>query len=76
MEERNFLVRTARVATRWCGKHVSAAVNQQATIGEAVFSLGVFQRLYNEDLRQLRGRTESPELAVGRIIETKLQERN
>jgi hypothetical protein len=30
-----------------------------------VFSVGAFPRLYNEDLKQLRGElTESPEMAV------------
>jgi predicted transcriptional regulator len=43
-------VRDARVATRRSGKHISAAVNQQATISEAVFSVGAAPRLYNEDL--------------------------
>jgi hypothetical protein len=40
-------------ATEWCGKHISAAVNQRVTIEEAVFSVGVALRLYNEDLTQL-----------------------
>jgi hypothetical protein len=49
-------------------------VNQDATIEEAVFSVGAAPRLYNEDLRQ-------PERikrvsGVGRIIEKKLRERN
>jgi hypothetical protein len=48
-----------------CGKHVSAAVNQHATIEEAFFSVRAAPRLYNDDLPQqeleLR---ESPELAV------------
>jgi hypothetical protein len=45
-------------------------VNQQITIEDAVFSVEVALRLYNEDLRQLRDRIEeSPELAVGRIME-------
>jgi hypothetical protein len=34
-------------------KHISAAVNQHATIEEAVFSVGAAPSLYNEDLRQL-----------------------
>jgi hypothetical protein len=41
------------IATRRCGKHISAAVDQQATIEEAVFSMGSTSRLYNEDIRQL-----------------------
>jgi hypothetical protein len=35
------------------GKHTSAAVNEHATIEEAVFSVWPAPRLYNEDLRQL-----------------------
>jgi hypothetical protein len=47
-------------------------VNQRATIEEAVFSVGAVPRLYNEDLRQLELELrESPELAVGRIMERK-----
>jgi hypothetical protein len=47
-------------------------VNQHATTDEAVFSVGAAPRLYNEDLRQLELELrESPELAVGRIIEKK-----
>jgi hypothetical protein len=41
------VVLAALVATQRCGKHISAAVNQHATIEEAVFSV-----------RQLRDRTE------------------
>jgi hypothetical protein len=37
-----------------CCKHISAAVNQQATTEEAVFSVGAVPRLYNEDLTQLQ----------------------
>jgi hypothetical protein len=40
------------------GKHISAAVNHHATIEEVVFSMGAAPGLYNEDLRQLRNRTE------------------
>jgi hypothetical protein len=36
-----------------CGKHISAAVNQQATIEKAVFSVKAASRLYNENLTQL-----------------------
>jgi hypothetical protein len=36
-----------------CGKYISAAVNQRATIEEAVFSLGAAPRLYKDDLTQL-----------------------
>jgi hypothetical protein len=38
---------------QWYGKHISAAVNQHATIQEAVFSVGAAPRLYNKDLTQL-----------------------
>jgi hypothetical protein len=34
------------------GKHTSEAVNQHATIEEAVFSVATAPRLYNEDLTQ------------------------
>jgi hypothetical protein len=52
-------------------------VNQRATIEEAVFSVEAAPKLYNKDLRHLELELrESPELAVGRIIEKKWQERN
>jgi hypothetical protein len=71
-----FVVRVALVATQRCGKHISAAANQHATIEEAVFSAVAAPRLYNEDLRQLELELkESPALAVGRIIEKKWQDR-
>jgi hypothetical protein len=44
---------TASVVTQQCGKHISATVNQQATITEEVFSVGTALKLYNEDLMQL-----------------------
>jgi hypothetical protein len=47
------VVRDARVTTQWCGKHIAAAVNQHATVEEAVFYVGTAPRLYNEDLMQL-----------------------
>jgi hypothetical protein len=47
------MVSAALVATQRCGKHISAAVNEHATIAEAVLSIGVTPKLYNEDLRQL-----------------------
>jgi hypothetical protein len=47
------VVRAALVATQRCGKHISAAVNQLATIEEEMFSMEAAPRLYNEDLRQL-----------------------
>jgi hypothetical protein len=46
-------------------QHISAAVNQHATIEEAVFSVGVNPSLYNEDLTQLESElNRAPELAV------------
>jgi hypothetical protein len=52
--KRRFLwARAASVATQRCGKHISAAVNQHATIEKAVFSVGAAPRLYNEDFTQL-----------------------
>jgi hypothetical protein len=47
------LVRAVVVETQRCGKHISAAMNQYATIKEAVFSVGASPRLYNEELTQL-----------------------
>jgi hypothetical protein len=41
---------TARVAKQRRGKHISAAVNQNSKIEEAVFSVGAAPRLYNEEL--------------------------
>jgi hypothetical protein len=71
------VVSAAIIATQRCREHISAAVNQHTTIEEAVFSVGVAPRLYNQHLRQLLSElTESPGLAVGRIIENKWQERN
>jgi hypothetical protein len=49
------MVHDARVATQWCGKHSSTAVNQHAIIEEAVFSVEAAPRLYNEDFMQLVG---------------------
>jgi hypothetical protein len=43
------VVSAALVAMQRCGKHISAAVNQQATTEEAVFSVMADPRLYNED---------------------------
>jgi phage terminase Nu1 subunit (DNA packaging protein) len=71
------VVGAALAATQRYDKHTCAAVNQQGTIEEAVFSLGVAPRIYNEDRRQLNLELRlSPELALGRIIEKKWQERN
>jgi hypothetical protein len=47
------VVHVARFATQRCGKQISAAVNQHATIEDAVFSVGTAPRLYNEDLMKL-----------------------
>jgi hypothetical protein len=47
------VVDAACVAMQWCGKHISAAVNQHATIQEAVFFVGATARLHNADLTQL-----------------------
>jgi hypothetical protein len=47
------VVRAARLAKQRFGRHIFAAVNQHATIEEAVFSVGAAPRLYNEDLTQL-----------------------
>jgi hypothetical protein len=34
------MVHTMCIATQLCGKHISAAVNQNATVEEAVFTVG------------------------------------
>jgi hypothetical protein len=47
------VVSATPVAMQRCGKHISAAMNQHATIEEAEFSAGAGRRLYDEDLRQL-----------------------
>jgi hypothetical protein len=71
------VVSAALVATQLCGKHIFAAVNQHATVEEAVCSVGAAPRLYNEDRTQLELELrESPELPIGRIIEKKRQESN
>jgi hypothetical protein len=55
------------VATQLRSKHISAAVNQHATIEEAVFSVG-----RSEKLTQLELETNLfPELAFGRIMARK-----
>jgi hypothetical protein len=46
------VVSASLVATQRCGKHMSATVNQHATIEEAVFFVGPL-RGYIRDLRQL-----------------------
>jgi hypothetical protein len=45
------LVRAASVAMQLWGKHISAAVNQHATLEEVVFSVWADPRLYKEDSR-------------------------
>jgi hypothetical protein len=47
----------SHVTVQWCGKHISAAVNQH-TMEEVMFSVVAALRLCNEDLRQLRDRIE------------------
>jgi hypothetical protein len=42
-----------RSLLRNCAVSISVAVNQHATTEEAVFSVGVAPRLYNEDLTEL-----------------------
>jgi hypothetical protein len=39
-KRRSLWVRAALLAKQLCGEHISAAVNQHATIEEAVFSVG------------------------------------
>jgi hypothetical protein len=46
------------VATQLRSKHFSAAVNQHATVEEAVFYVGAAPSLYNEDLTQLEFRSQ------------------
>jgi hypothetical protein len=71
------VVSVALVATQRCCKHIFAAVYQHATIQGAVFSVGPPRGYNNEDLKQLELElSQVPELAVGRIIENKWQERN
>jgi hypothetical protein len=62
-KRRSLWVRAALLATQLCGKHISAAVNQHATIEEAVFPVGVAPRLCDEDLTQLERELSS---GVGR----------
>jgi hypothetical protein len=58
---------------RNCSKHISAIRNNR---GRGVFCESTL-RLYNEDLKQLELELNRiPELAVGRIIDKKWQERN
>jgi hypothetical protein len=57
------VVKAEHIASQRCGKHISAALNQNATIKEAVFSVGAAPKLYNEDLTQLTELRESPQLA-------------
>jgi hypothetical protein len=62
------VVRAAVVAAQWCGEHISAAVNQHATITEVVISEGAAPRQYNETLRQLRELRESGDDNRRRLI--------
>jgi hypothetical protein len=72
-KRRSLWVRAALFATQLCGKHISAAANQHATIGEAVFSVGPPRSyMYNEDHTQLELElSRVPELADGRIMARK-----
>jgi hypothetical protein len=56
------VVRSAHVATHLLGRHISAAVNQYATIEEVVFSVCTAPRLYKEDFTYL-------ELELSRVLE-------
>jgi hypothetical protein len=56
------VVSVTLVVKQRCGKHISAAVSQNATMEDAVFSVGAATMLYNEDLRQL-------ELKLSRVPE-------
>jgi hypothetical protein len=47
------LIRAARFASQRRGKHISAEVNQHATIEEAMFSMRAAPKLYNEDPTQV-----------------------
>jgi hypothetical protein len=60
------------IATQSCGKHISAAVNQHATIEEAVFSMEAAPRLYNGNLQQLELEL-SRELSSAKISEKRWQ---
>jgi hypothetical protein len=51
-----------RSLLRSCAVNISVAVNQHASIKEAVFSVGAAPSLYNEDLTQL-------ELELSRVLE-------
>jgi hypothetical protein len=48
IEEQCFLWSLPCVATQRCRKHLSAALNQNATMEEAMFSVGATSRLYNK----------------------------
>jgi hypothetical protein len=52
-KRRSLWIRASLTPTQLCGKHISVAVNQHATIEESVFSVGALPRLYNKDLTQL-----------------------
>jgi hypothetical protein len=64
-KRRSLWVCATLVATQLRGKHISAAVNQHATVEEAVFSVGAVPRLYNDDLTPLELElSRVPEFAV------------
>jgi hypothetical protein len=72
IEELCFLFSAPLSLLRNGAVNISAAVNQHATIDEAVFSVGAAPSPYNEDLMQLELELrESPELAVGKIMARK-----
>jgi hypothetical protein len=56
------VVSTALVVSQRRCKRITAAVSQQATMEEVVFSVGADPMLYKEDLRQL-------ELELSRVLE-------
>jgi hypothetical protein len=69
-KRRSLWVRAALVATQRCGKHISAAVNQYATIEEALFFVGSAPLLYNEDIMRLQLElSRVPELALQQTTE-------
>jgi hypothetical protein len=70
------VVTATLIATQRCSKRIFARANQQATIEEALFSVGAAPRPFNKDLVHLEWEQgESPVLAVGRIIEKRWQRR-
>jgi hypothetical protein len=51
--------------------NISAALNQQETVEEMMFSLGAAPKLYNEDLTQLQRIIIEKVSGVGRIMARK-----